>query len=244
MEAGKTFELKIKRMTPQGAYLSDGESDVLLPSKQVPEGAATGDAITVFVYRDSKDRIISTTRKPLIQLGEIARLKVREMTGIGAFLDIGLERDLLLPFHEMTKTPEEGDEVLVAMYLDKSPEYWAGWALAFYQWYTSRSFIELLSAVPFSELIKMYPVYHEMDIEQFIDHMDKLIQNAYPSTRLRAKRINNRMSQSELARDSGVALRQIQLFEQRQRDINNASAITLLKLSRSLHCRMEDLIEL
>ena len=131
-----------------------------------------------------------------------------------------------------------------AMYLDKSPEYWAGWALAFYQWYTSRSFIELLSAVPFSELIKMYPVYHEMDIEQFIDHMDKLIQNAYPSSRLRAKRINNGMSQSELARDSGVALRQIQLFEQRQRDINNASAITLLKLSRSLHCRIEDLIEL
>ena len=131
-----------------------------------------------------------------------------------------------------------------AMYLDKSPEYWAGWALAFYQWYTSRSFMELLSAVPFSELIKMYPVYHEMDIEQFIDHMDKLIQNAYPSTRLRTKRINNGMSQSELARDSGVALRQIQLFEQRQRDINNASAITLLKLSRSLHCRIEDLIEL
>ncbi|MBP3810772.1 MAG: helix-turn-helix transcriptional regulator, partial [Clostridiales bacterium] len=66
----------------------------------------------------------------------------------------------------------------------------------------------------------------------------------YPSTRLRAKRINNGMSQSELARDSGVALRQIQLFEQRQRNINNASAITLLKLSRSLHCRIEDLIEL
>ena len=104
--------------------------------------------------------------------------------------------------------------------------------------------MELLSAVPFSELIKMYPVYHEMDIEQFIDHMDKLIQNAYPSTRLRAKRINSGMSQSELARDSGVALRQIQLFEQRPRDINNASAITLLKLSRSLHCRIEDLIEL
>ena len=104
--------------------------------------------------------------------------------------------------------------------------------------------MELLSAVPFSELIKMYPVYHEMDIEQFIDHMDKLIKDAYPSTRLRAKRINNGMSQSELARDSGVALRQIQLFEQRQRDINNASAITLLKLSHSLHCRIEDLIEL
>ena len=120
MEVGKSTELKIKKLTPQGAYLTDGTGDVLLPSKQVPEGAVTGDSLTVFLYRDSKDRIISTTREPLIKLGEIARLKVKEMTKIGAFLDIGLERDLLLPFHEMTKEPEAGDEVLVAMYIDKS----------------------------------------------------------------------------------------------------------------------------
>ena len=116
----KTITLNVKRMTPQGAYLSDGESDVLLPLKQVPEDTEVGDALEVFIYRDSKDRIISTVRTPLIRLHEVARLEVKEMTKIGAFLDMGLERDLLLPFHEMTKEPSVGDKVLAAMYLDKS----------------------------------------------------------------------------------------------------------------------------
>ena len=130
-----------------------------------------------------------------------------------------------------------------AMYLDKSPEYWAGWALAYYQWYSLRSFMEILTAVPLSRIIKMYPVFHEMDIQQFADHMDELLRRAYPFTMLKVRRINNRMSQSELAAESGVALRQIQLFEQKQRDINSAAAITLFRLSRVLHCRMEDLME-
>lgn len=130
-----------------------------------------------------------------------------------------------------------------AMYLDKTAEYWSGWALACYQWHSGRSFMEILSAVPLSEIIRMYPLYHEMDIRQFIDRMDELIKEAYPTTRLKARRATCEMSQSELAADSGVALRQIQLFEQRQRDINNAAAITLFQLSKSLHCRMEDLLE-
>ncbi len=120
IEAGRTVELSIKKIAPQGAYLTDEKSDVLLPSKQVPENASINDTITVFIYRDSKDRLISTVRKPLIELGQIARLQVKEMTKIGAFLDMGLERDLLLPFHEMTSKPQAGDKVLVAMYLDKS----------------------------------------------------------------------------------------------------------------------------
>ncbi|MBR0093148.1 MAG: XRE family transcriptional regulator [Lachnospiraceae bacterium] len=130
-----------------------------------------------------------------------------------------------------------------AMFLDKSPEYWAGWALAYYQWHSSHSFMDILSAIPLSRIIGMYPVYHEMDILQFIDHMDVLIKSAYPSTRLKTLRTNCGLTQSGLASDSGVALRQIQLFEQRQRDINNAAALTLLRLSKSLHCRMEDLME-
>ena len=130
-----------------------------------------------------------------------------------------------------------------AMYLDKSPEYWAGWALAYYQWFSSRSFMDILAAVPLSQIIQMYPVYHEMDIGHFAARMDSLMAGAYPHTRLRNRRINCGFSQSELATASGVALRQIQLFEQRQRNINNASAITLLQLSKPLHCRMEDLIE-
>lgn len=129
------------------------------------------------------------------------------------------------------------------MFQDKSPEYWAGWALAFYQWYSSRSFMEILYAVSLSRIIEMYPVYHEMDIHQFTDHMDDIMKEAYPVTRLKTRRTNNGLSQSELASDSGVALRQIQLFEQRRRDINSAAAITLLRLSRALYCQMEDLME-
>ncbi|MCR5746566.1 MAG: RNA-binding protein [Lachnospiraceae bacterium] len=120
IEVGRTVTAGIDRITPQGAYLTDGERDVLLPSKQVPQGAKKGDTVRVFIYRDSKDRIISTTVQPLIELHEVRRLTVKEMTGIGAFLDMGLERDLLLPFHEMTLRPEVGDNVLVAMYTDKS----------------------------------------------------------------------------------------------------------------------------
>ena len=130
-----------------------------------------------------------------------------------------------------------------AMYLDKSHEYWAGWALAYYQWASSRSFMDILTAVPLSQMIEMYPVYHEMDITHFAERMDTIMANAYPHTRLKNRRINCGFSQSALASASGVALRQIQLFEQRQRNINNASAITLLQLSKPLHCRMEDLIE-
>ena len=142
---------------------------------------------------------------------------------------------------EQTKTPFNDTED--AMYLDKSPEYWSGWALAFYQWFSARSFTEILTAVQLSELITMYPVYHEMDIEHFVQHMNELMKKAVPFTRLKAKRNNCGMSQSELASESGVALRQIQLFEQRQRDINSAAAITLLRLSKALHCQIEDLIE-
>ena len=148
-----------------------------------------------------------------------------------------LAREILAETH----TPYHDAEDI--MYLDKSPEYWAGWALAFYQWQSNRSFMEILNIVPLSEMIRMYPIYHEMDITHFSEQIDNRIRVAHPDTRLRTKRKNCNMSQSELAADSGVALRQIQLFEQRQRNINNAAAITLLQLSKSLHCRMEDLME-
>jgi DNA-binding Xre family transcriptional regulator len=129
------------------------------------------------------------------------------------------------------------------MYLDKSPEYWAGWALAFYQWHSSLSFMDILNAVPLSVIISIYPVYHEMDITHFTEDMDKQMKKLSSDTRLRTKRLNSGLSQSQLAAESGVSIRQIQLFEQRKRDINNTAAITLLRLSKALHCRMEDLIE-
>ena len=135
--------------------------------------------------------------------------------------------------------PEAEDE----MYLDKSPEYWAGWALAYYQWHTAFSFMDILLAASLDDIIRMYPLYHEMDLSHFVEQMDCLMKVAYPQTRLRERRSNCGLSQSELAVEADVPLRQIQLFEQGQRDINKTSAITLFKLSKALHCRMEDLIE-
>ena len=130
-----------------------------------------------------------------------------------------------------------------AMYLDKSPEYWAGWALAYYQWFTGYSFMEILTAMPLEQIMAMYPTYHEMDVSQFVEQMDRHMQEAYPQTKLRMRRETCGFSQSELSADADVPLRQIQLFEQRQRDINKCAAITLLKLSKSLHCSIEDLME-
>ena len=127
IELGKEAKLKIVRILPQGAYLSDddesadsGGNEVLLPKKQIPKGAGPGDTVEVFIYRDSKDRLIATTAEPLIHLGEVQRLQIKEVSKIGAFLDIGLERDLLLPFSEQTYRKEEGSYILAAMYVDKS----------------------------------------------------------------------------------------------------------------------------
>ena len=130
-----------------------------------------------------------------------------------------------------------------ARYIDKGPEYWAGWALAFYQWYSGESFMRILSAVPMEKIIAMYPVFHEMDLMQFVDRMREKMKEAYPRTNLRRRREISGLSQSELAAEADVPLRQIQLFEQRQRDINKTAAETLLRLSKALCCRMEDLME-
>ncbi len=130
-----------------------------------------------------------------------------------------------------------------AMFLDKSPEYWAGWALAYYQWYSCRSFSEILATISLEAIIQLYPVYHEMDLMQFVDLMNRRMKEAFPQTRLRMRRETCGLSQSELAEDAGVPLRQIQLFEQRQRDINKTASETLFRISKALCCRMEDLLE-
>lgn len=121
IELGRKQSLKAVKKTDFGMYLSDGsEEKVLLPRKQVPQFLKQGDMLEVFVYKDSSDRIIATTAEPYITVGELAVLKVKEMSKIGAFLDYGLERDLLLPFREMTGNVQEGKEYLVAMYVDRS----------------------------------------------------------------------------------------------------------------------------
>lgn len=120
METGKWNKLKISRIRDNGAYLTDGESDVLLPGKQLPEGAAAGDMMEVFIYLDSEDRPIATVNEPLITLGEIKRLTVRSVTDFGAFVDWGLERDLFLPIKERTCKVEAEKSYLFRLYLDKT----------------------------------------------------------------------------------------------------------------------------
>lgn len=136
--------------------------------------------------------------------------------------------------------PELPDE----MYLDKSPEYWAGWALAFYQWYTGKTFQRIYKAVSISDILRMYPIFHEMDIMQFVSVMDEKLDSFYTETNLKRLRCYAGLSQSELSRLSNVPLRQIQLFEQRQRDINRTKAVTVLMLGRALGCRCEELLEI
>ncbi len=123
------------------------------------------------------------------------------------------------------------------------PEYWAGWALAQYQWHTGRRFRDIFTRIPLSQIIKMYRPFHEMDIRQFIDHMEELY--AARQTDLNLKRIRERrgLSQSELAREADVSLRNIQAYEQGTNSIDKAQAATLHKLSRVLGCQIEDLLE-
>lgn len=125
MELGKRQKLKVLRIKDFGVYLGTDkegaeEESVLLPKAQVPEGVKIGDEVDVFLYKDSGDRLISTMKPTRIQVGELARLEVRQVTKIGAFVDIGLERDVLIPFKEMGAQLSPGDFVLVCLYVDRS----------------------------------------------------------------------------------------------------------------------------
>ena len=101
MRLGEKQTLRIDRVKEFGVYLTDGEESVLLPKKEVPQGASQGDELEVFLYKDSSDRLIATTATPRITLHETALLTVKETSKIGAFLDWGLPKDLLLPFHDI-----------------------------------------------------------------------------------------------------------------------------------------------
>lgn len=123
IKLGEYQELIVVKKVEFGVYLADKEEDetrVLLPAKQVPEGTKVGDKMQVFLYKDSKDRMIATTNTPKLELGKLAVLEVVEIGKIGAFLDWGLEKDLFLPFKEMTRKVKEQDEILVTLYIDKS----------------------------------------------------------------------------------------------------------------------------
>ena len=121
---GEKQVLYIVKQVEFGVYLAEKQEEqkdkVLLPSKQVPAGSRIGDSVEVFVYRDSKDRMIATVREPKLMMGQVAELTVAQIGKIGAFLDWGLEKDLFLPFKQQRGRVKEGDRVLVSLYIDKS----------------------------------------------------------------------------------------------------------------------------
>lgn len=122
IEVGKRQKLTVLRRKEFGVFLGEDKDDdgVLLPQKQVPEELEIGDDIEVFIYRDSQDRMIATVRQPKLTVGEIGCLEVVSVGSIGAFMDCGLERDILLPFREQTIQAEVGKQYPVYMYVDKS----------------------------------------------------------------------------------------------------------------------------
>ena len=139
--------------------------------------------------------------------------------------------------------PDDNTRQDASQTTDKSSEYWAGWALADYQWFSSYRFSDIFERVKMSDIVKMYPLYHEMDITQFREAMDEKMQGVLLETKLKRIREARGLSQSELAKLSGVSLRSIQMYEQRGNDIDKAQGQTLYKLSVVLGCQIEDLLE-
>jgi DNA-binding transcriptional regulator YiaG len=130
--------------------------------------------------------------------------------------------------------------------LDKSAEYWVGWILAYYQWYSGCSFSDLhKNGLSMEYMLNLYPTLHEADITKFIDIANRLIEknSVNSATNLKKIRKASNMTQKHLAEESGVSLRMIQLYEQKNKDINKAQAITLSNIARVLGCEVEDLLE-
>lgn len=139
-----------------------------------------------------------------------------------------------------------GDENLASKYrpaADRTPEYWCGWALAYFQWYTNLSFREIENYIPITEILAMYSPYHEMDISQFCDKMIELYNKRKDNTNLKKLRLDAGLSQSELAEISGIPVRTIQQYEQNQKNINAAKAETVVKLAKALNTTVEKLME-
>ena len=143
----------------------------------------------------------------------------------------------------ITKTTGNAPKAVPSMTDHRTSEYWGGWALAHYQWYTARSFSSILRFMPFSDILNMYYTLHVADITKFYETADEIYAHARPQTNLKRIREAAGLSQSKLSVEAGVSLRSIQMYEQRNKDINKAQALTVVKIARALGCEVEDLLE-
>lgn len=125
----------------------------------------------------------------------------------------------------------------------RSEEYWAGWVLAYYQWLYDISFSKINEKISIRDILTLYSLYHEMDIRQVVDKLDEMMSNDRAETGLKKRRKEVGLSQSQLAKETGISVRTIQQYEQRQKDINKASAERMLAFAKRLYCDVEDLME-
>ncbi|MDD6034663.1 MAG: helix-turn-helix transcriptional regulator [Lachnospiraceae bacterium] len=180
---------------------------------------------------------IATFFELFIKSGVSARFETGDFTLLAGMSGVELAYEVL----EQSGT--ELPRITPNYTINRSEEYWTGWALAYYQWETSMSFAEIVHYIPIKDIIALYSPYHEMDIRQFVDKMNALYKAAKPETNLKLLRKISVLSQRELAEQSGVPLRTIQQYEQRRKDINKAQAEYLVMFAKVLCCRVEDLIE-
>lgn len=140
-------------------------------------------------------------------------------------------------------TTGKAPEIIPREVFSRTPEYWCGWAICYYQWYSSRTFADIFRIIPFEDLMQLYPTLHEAGEEKLAATMDEIIRRREPETNLKRYRTILNCTQQELSDRSGVSLRSIQMYEQRNKDINKAAGDTLWNLSRVLGCSMEALLE-
>lgn len=161
----------------------------------------------------------------------------------GDFTILAGKSGIEVAYEVLEKVQIETERVKPRFTANRSEEYWTGWALAHYQWETALSFEEITKFIPIHYVKALYSPYHEMDIRHFVEKMNALYREAKPHTNLKLRRQQAGLSQSELAELSGIPVRTIQQYEQRQKNINKAQVEYLFKLSNTLCCEVECLLE-
>ena len=193
---------------------------------------------------DAFDYAINTCHIPgsdFVKLFTASSVSRRMENGEPALLagksGIEIAADVLL---ETTGKPPEADP---QEHLGRTQEYWIGWAVCYYQWFSARSYSDIFNVFSYEDLANMYYTLHEADITKFVDIADERIHAHFKHTNLKRIRSAYGCTQAELARRSDVTLRSIQMYEQKNKDINKASAAALYRISKVLGCSMESLLE-
>lgn len=144
--------------------------------------------------------------------------------------------------HILEKCGKKSSDIAEMPYIDYPPEYWIGWILAYYQWYTGKTFTSICKKISYENLYNLYGVLHEADPNKAVDVFNNIMQKSSETNLARLRKESN-LSQSELARVADISIRSIQLYEQRKTDINKAQYNHLKSIAKALGCIPEDLLE-